>query len=67
MEEDVIQGKWLATRYYRCTKSLLHDLLVLISNTDWMDGASAYNSDYQAWMWKRGQGMDMVALSRNGN
>ena len=56
----LIQGKWLATNNTSSESPAAY--FSFDSNTGWMDGASAYNSDYQSWMWKRGQGFDMVAF-----
>ena len=37
------------------------------SNTGWLSGGSAYNTDYQSWMWKRGQSFDCVVYKGNGS
>ena len=34
------------------------------SNVGWSNGD--FNTDYVSWMWKRGQGMDLVAYTGNG-
>ena len=37
------------------------------SNTGWLEDGSAYNSNYQSWMWsRRGQGFDVVNYKGNG-
>ena len=56
----LIQGKWLATNSTGAESPAAY--FDYISNIGWMSGASAYNSNYQSWMWKRGQGFDMVAF-----
>ena len=35
------------------------------SNVGWSNGD--FNTDYQSWMWKRGQGMDVVTYTGNGD
>ena len=54
----LIQGKWVATNIANAENPAAY--FSYDSNTGWMDGASAYNSDYQSWMWKRHAGFDVV-------
>ena len=60
----LIQGRWLATNNTGTQSPAAY--FSYDSNTGWMDGASAYNSGYQSWMWKRHAGFDVVAYTGNG-
>ena len=60
----LIQGKWIATNKADAQSSAAY--FDFDSNTGWMSGASAYNSDYQAWMWKRHAGFDVVTYRGDG-
>jgi hypothetical protein len=60
----IIQGKWLATDSAGAESSASY--FSFDSNTGWMSGASAYNSSYQSWMWKRHAGFDVVTYKGNG-
>ena len=56
----LIPNKWLATNNTDAESPAAY--FSFDSNTGWMKNASAYNSDYQSWMWKRGAGFDVVAF-----
>jgi hypothetical protein len=57
----LIQGKWLETN--RTVAESPGSYFTFDSNTGWMSGATAYNSSYQAWMWKRHAGLDVVTYA----
>ena len=57
----LIQGKWLETNNTVAESS--GSYFTFDSNTGWMSGATAYNSSYQAWMWKRHAGLDVVTYA----
>jgi hypothetical protein len=59
----LIQGKWIATNSTGAESPAAY--FSFDSNTGWMSGASAYNSDYQSWMFKRGNGFDVRTYKGN--
>ena len=61
----LIQGKWLETNNTNAESS--GSYFTFDSNTGWMSGATAYNSSYQSWMWKRHAGFDVVCWDGNSN
>ena len=60
----LIQGKWLETNSTNNESSAAY--FDFDSNAGWMSGATAYNSNYQSWMWKRHAGFDVVTYTGNG-
>jgi len=61
----LIQGKWLETNNTAAESPGAY--FTFDSNTGWMSGATAYNSSYQAWMWKRHAGFDVVTNLKEFN
>ena len=60
----LIQGKWLETNSTNYESSAAY--FDFDSHTGWMSGATAYNSNYQSWMWKRHAGFDVLTYEGNG-
>jgi hypothetical protein len=59
----LIQGKYLYTNTSDAEGAW--DKMVFDSNTGW-NNHSSYGSGDQSWMWKRGQGFDVVAYTGDG-
>jgi len=59
----LIQGKWLETN--NTVAESPGSYFTFDSNTGWMSGATAYNSSYQSWMWKRHAGFDVATYVGN--